>query len=143
MNAHKKGKLDSLPRMQWWLRLIVAIVGLFIVSSCNLGSGSAARELVRTLPVYPGANFLAEFRTTWPDDTPSRGITYETEDPADQVFEFYHTVMPEADWHLVYVREHPQEGVSWQLRYERDGWWSRIVIEELSPTRICLQVGRM
>jgi len=124
----------------WWFMGLLVIV--LTVSGCSRWSSSDSGEFVRTLPVYPGADFLAEFRTTWPDDTPSRGITYETTESANQVYEFYQTAMLEKGWSLTHVVGYPQEGVPWQLRYERDGWWSRITIEELPPTQIRLQVGR-
>ena len=128
-------------RPHFWWSLILA--GLLLMAwGCQLGGGREAAELARSLPIYPGARFLAEFSTYPPDDVSSAGITYESDDQAGQVFEFYMSVLPTEGWALVGSVEDPQPGVPWQLHCERRGWWCRVVIEEGLPTQIRLRVGR-
>ena len=121
----------------------IALAGILLTTwGCRLASGGEAAELARSLPTYPGARFVAEFRTHPPDDVPSSGMSYESDDHPRQVFEFYASALSGEGWDLVNSVENPQPGVPWQLHYELRGWWCRIVIEGGPPTHIRLRVGR-
>ncbi len=132
----------SAQRTSSWCRCLVLLSFLVTTCGCQIGGARSASELVRSLPAYPNARFLSEFQTALPDDVPSSGVTYESDDQSDQVSEFYVSALPAEGWDLVSSVEQPPPGVPWQLRFERKGWWCQVVIEENAATQIRVRVGK-
>ena len=122
----------------WLISLIV-----FLAVTCQVGGRDQALEIAKSMPQYPDSRFLSTFKTSYPDDVPSSGITYETDDDPQKAFEFYQQEVVKLGWTIVRTCNVPDKAVPKQLRLEKDRWWCAIVIDgSITPGQIRIRVGR-
>lgn len=116
---------------------------MFLASGCQVGGRDQALEIARSFPQYPHSTFFSTFKTSYPDDVPSSGITYETDDDPQKVFEFYQQEVVKLGWTIVRTYNVPDKAVPKQLRSEKDRWWCTIIVDSsITPGRIRIRVGK-
>ena len=114
-----------LSRFSTWY-VVLAI--LCSVSACKLQNASKQGEsILDSIPVYEGAEFLDESRTTYPDSTPSILRTYRSNIAKDQLMEYYQTALTTQGWQ---VESHDQSNpdAPSELLAEKDGWRISVLV---------------
>lgn len=116
--------------------VILAI--LFSINACRLlNVDQRGQATLNTVPIYEGAEFLQESRTTYPDSTPSIIRVYQSDASEEQLLEYYQTILADQGWN-VQVWDNRELKVPSEIVAEKDDW--RISILIYSSGKFILQV---
>ena len=115
---------------------------LLLSGCCGVLSLRAERQVVESLPTYPGAIRKGKFRTTWPDATPSAGILYAIDAEPEQILDFYESQLIEEGWTLEF--EHGPSGRDEQgeLLFYKGKFWCLVSVRgQARPYDVNVSVG--
>jgi len=130
--------------MKFPMPMIGALLALCLLLSgcCGILSLRAERQVVESLPVYPGAVRKSKFTTTWPDGTPSAGILYAIDAEPEQILEFYKVQMSKEGWALEFKYGHSGLDEQGYLHFRKGRFWCRVFIRgQARPYDVSVRVG--
>lgn len=111
------------------ISLLVLFIKLIKSSALILNSDQRGVEILNTIPVYPGAELNGEFKTSYPDSTPSVSRTYSSSGYSEDIFSYYQSAIPESGWKIIEKWDKDDPLVVKVLTIQKENWKASILID--------------
>lgn len=135
-------KVEKRPKSGLLGKIAFVFCLFLLMLGCRIRVRDEALELAKAIPQYPGSTYLSSFQTSYPDSVPGSGINYLSDDPPEDILDFFLREVPQQGWVVVKVYDYADEAVSKQLLLEKSKWKCRILIINEEPRRINIKVER-
>lgn len=115
--------------------LITIIV--FTIACLSINGDEKGKSILDSIPIYEGAKFLRESRTTYPDSFPSVIRDYESSATADELMEYYQSSLADRGWTLN-VHDTSDPYVSREILAQKDSWQVSVLIYSTGKFSLCV-----
>lgn len=121
-------------KRQWFVFIAILI---FTISCLSVNVDEKGTTILDSIPVYKGAKFIRESRTTFPDSSPSIIRDYESAASAEDLMSYYQSTLAGQGWSLK-VHNTSDPYVSREILAQKDNWRVSILIYSTGKFSLCL-----